>query len=54
MDWLRGANFAGWSFDWKRLAGVEEFASRKGPEYEFIDPDVEKLRERYSMTQADA
>jgi len=44
MDWLRGANFAGWSFDWKRLDAVEEFASRKGPEHEFIDPDVEKLR----------
>lgn len=44
MDWLRGANFAGWSFDWKRLDGIEEFASRKSPEYEFIDPDVEKLR----------
>jgi len=44
MDWLRGANFAGWSFDWKRLDGVEEFVSRKGPQYEFIDRDVEKLR----------
>jgi hypothetical protein len=44
MDWLRGANFAGWSFDWKRIDAVEEFASRRGPEYEFIDPDVEKLR----------
>lgn len=44
MDWLRGANFAGWSFDWKRIDAVEEFASRRGPEYEFIDPDVERLR----------
>ncbi len=46
-DWLRGANFAGWSFDWKRVDAIEEFASRKSPEYEFIDPDVEKLRKGF-------
>jgi len=47
MDWLRGANFAGWSFDWKRVDAIEEFALRKGPEYEFIDPEVEKLRKGF-------
>lgn len=44
VDWLRNANFAGWSFDWGRLSGIEEFASRKGPQHEFIDRDLEKLR----------
>jgi hypothetical protein len=47
MDWLRDANFAGWSFDWSRLHGVERFIMRKGPEHEFIDPELEKLRKKF-------
>jgi hypothetical protein len=47
IDWLRGANFAGWSFEWGRLDGVERFIMRKGPEHEFIDATLEKLRKEF-------
>jgi len=47
IDWLRGANFAGWSFEWSRLEGIETFFHQKGPEHEFIDNDLEKLRKTF-------
>lgn len=47
MDWLREANFAGWSFDWARLDGIERFIGRKGPEHEFIDAELETLRKKF-------
>jgi hypothetical protein len=47
MDWLRDANFAGWSFDWSRLDGIERVIMRKCSEHEFIDPELEKPRKKY-------
>lgn len=47
MDWLREANFAGWSFEWDRLDGIQRVIVRKGPEHEFIDTELEKLRKRF-------
>lgn len=47
VDWLREANFAGWSFDWSRLDGIERVIVRKGPEHEFIDAELEKLRKSF-------
>jgi hypothetical protein len=49
IDFLRGRNFAGWSFDWKRLDGIERFIMRESPEYEFIDPELEKLRKTFHV-----
>lgn len=47
MDWLRKANFAGWSFEWAKLEGIERVAERKGPEHEFIDTSLEQLRKKF-------
>ena len=48
MDWLRERNFAGFSFDWNRLDGIERFVTaHKGPEHEFLDPALEKLRTEF-------
>jgi hypothetical protein len=44
IEFVRRNNFAGWSFDWSSLRGIEEFAARGGPENEFIDPELEELR----------
>jgi 5-methylcytosine-specific restriction endonuclease McrA len=52
IDWLRGANFAGWSFDWSRLEGIEAFFHQKGPEHEFIDTDLEALRKNFHAAVA--
>jgi hypothetical protein len=44
IEFVRRNNFAGWSFDWSSLRGIEEFAARGGPENEFIDTELEDLR----------
>jgi hypothetical protein len=47
IDFLRENNFAGWSFEWNRLEGIERFIMRKGPEHEFIDSELEALRKSF-------
>jgi hypothetical protein len=49
IDFLRTNNFAGWSFDWSRLDGVQECLLQAGPEHEFLDVDLEQLREKFRM-----
>ena len=44
IDFLRTNNFAGWSFERSQLDGIQQFLSLNGPEYEYIDPDLEALR----------
>lgn len=47
INWLRDANFAGWSLDWSRLEGIETLFHQKGPVHEFIDKDLEVLRRAF-------
>jgi hypothetical protein len=44
IDFLRTNNFAGWSFEWSRLDGIQQSLARNGPEHEFLDADLEQLR----------
>ena len=46
IKFLRTNNFAGWSFDINRLDDIETFLyDRNGPDYEFIDPELEATRQ---------
>ena len=47
IDFLRDRHFAGWSFEWDRLEGVEIVAVRTGPEHEFLDEKLEGLRSQF-------
>ena len=47
IDFLRDQNFAGWSFDWQRLDGIECILDRRGAEYEFLDSELEELRQTF-------
>lgn len=47
IDWLRQNNFAGFSFGWDRLRGLNEWADKQGPENEFIDAELEALRKAF-------
>ena len=47
MAWLRDTNFDGWSYDWSSLRGLEAFTQQKGPEHEFIDAELEALRNAF-------
>jgi hypothetical protein len=49
IDWLRQNNFAGFSFDWNRLRGLNEWADKQGPEHEFIDAELEALRKAFYL-----
>ncbi len=45
IEFLRNRDFAGWSFDWEFLRDLENFVyTRNGPDHEFIDPELERLR----------
>jgi hypothetical protein len=44
IDFLRTNNFAGWSFEWSRLDGLQQSLAHSGPEHEFLDTDIEQLR----------
>ncbi len=48
MGFVRDRNFAGWSFDPRKLEGLERFILRKGAEYEFVDLDLERLRKAFN------
>ena len=47
ISFLRTRNFAGWSFDWKRLEGIEAVRSRREPEHEFLNDNLECLRRQF-------
>jgi hypothetical protein len=47
MNFLRDNNFAGWSFEPKRLDGFVRFALLRGPEHEFVDKRLERLRKKF-------
>ena len=44
IDFLRYNNFAGWSFEWSRLDGIQQSLLSNGPENEFLNADIEQLR----------
>jgi hypothetical protein len=45
MHFIKDACFAGWSFSWTEVDGLERFLrGRDGVEHEFIDPELEELR----------
>jgi len=50
IEFLRTNNFAGFAFDWDRLSGLQSFLHQNGPEHEFIDPELEGLRQRFYNT----
>jgi hypothetical protein len=47
IDFLRKQSFDGWSFEWQRLDGIERILDRKGPQYEFLDAKLDKLRKQF-------
>jgi hypothetical protein len=48
LKFLRINNFAGFSFDWKRLEDIETFIhDRNGPDHEFLDPELETARKKF-------
>ena len=47
IDWLRENNFAGFSFDWSNLRGLDDWVNKKGPEHEFINAALEALRKEF-------
>ena len=48
IRFLRTNNFAGFSFDLKRLKNIEEFLyERDGPEHEFLDSELEMSRRKF-------
>jgi len=47
IDWLRENNFAGFPFAWNRLKGLAVWTEQKGPEYEFIDAELEATRKSF-------
>ena len=45
ISFIRTNNFAGFSFDWKRMEQLDEFIHESNkPEFKFIDKELEKLR----------
>ena len=45
IQFLRTNNFAGFPFDWEQLKDLDRFRhERSGPDNEFIDPEIERLR----------
>lgn len=50
IDWLRDNNFAGFSFDWNHLRGLDTWTQKKGPEHQFIDAELEALRKAFHAT----
>lgn len=48
IRFLRTNNFAGFSFEWKRLEDIERFVEdRNGPDHEFLDLELEAARQRF-------
>lgn len=48
IKFLRTRNFAGFSFEEKRLEDIEVFCyDRAGPEYEFLDPELEAVQQKF-------
>jgi hypothetical protein len=48
ITFLRTNNFAGFSFEWKRLEDLEAFFhDRNGPDHEFLDPELEAARQNF-------
>lgn len=47
IAFLRNRSFSGWSFEWKRLDGIETMLSYRGPEHEFLDENLERLRRQF-------
>ena len=47
IDFLRDNNFAGYSFDTNRLNGIGTYITQRGPERQFIDAELEALREAF-------
>lgn len=48
INFLRTNNFAGFSFDEKRLEEIEAFFhDRNGPDHEFLDADLEAARQKF-------
>jgi hypothetical protein len=48
IRFLRTNNFAGYSFDWRRLEDIEAFMhDRNGPDHEFLDPELETARQKF-------
>ncbi|MDE0164334.1 MAG: hypothetical protein OXL36_04465 [Bryobacterales bacterium] len=47
IEFLRKRSFAGWSFEWSRLEGIEIVLARQGPEHEFLNKDLERLRRSF-------
>jgi hypothetical protein len=50
IDWLRENNFAGFSFGWNRLKGLETWTEQKDPEHEFVDAELEAMRKAFHDT----
>ena len=54
MRFLRDANFAGWSFAAHEVEGLERFLwDAKGAEGEFVDPEIEALRQIFISAAKD-
>ena len=47
IEFLRNRNFAGWSFDWNGLDGIETMLSCRGPEHEFLNDKLERPRHQF-------
>lgn len=48
MDFLRDVDFGGWSFHWRELHALDEYVQfPRGAEREFIDRDLEALRQKF-------
>jgi hypothetical protein len=48
MDFMRDADFGGWSFHWRELNALDEYVQfTRGAEREFIDRDLEALRQKF-------
>jgi hypothetical protein len=47
IERLREFNFAGWAFEWDWFSDIKRFfyTRKDGPEHEFLDPDLERLRQ---------
>ena len=48
MDFMRDADFGSWSFHWRELNALDEYVQfPRGAEREFIDRDLEALRQKF-------
>jgi hypothetical protein len=48
MDFMRDADFGGWSFHWRELNALDEYVQfPRGAEREFIDRKLEVLRQKF-------